>query len=72
MSDNFIKKNIIAIKIITIIIISFENLSMIFSMRQYRLLTSTKSIRNSNTIRLFILEVVLRFNKSNLDVFGNK
>jgi len=41
-----------------LIIISFKNLSMIFNERYQRLLTSIKSIRNPNTIRLSTLEVV--------------
>ena len=49
MSDS-IKKNILVA--INIIIKNFETLSMIFSKRQWQLLTSTKSSKNSNTINL--------------------
>ena len=55
---NFIKKDVVITAIIIInIIISFENLSMIYK-RYQRLFTSTNSSRNPNTIRLSTLDIV--------------
>ena len=45
---------------------------MILNKRLEGLLTGTKSSKNPNTVRSLTLELVSRFIKSNLDIFGNE